>query len=201
MNRLIIVGAGGHGKVIADNAKINGYTDIYFVDDNIIGECMGFSIIGKCCELDSLNDGKTDFIIGIGHNETRKAIAETYHVNWVSIIHPSAQISEYVSIGQGTVLMAGVIVNACASIGDHCIINTGSIIEHDNIIENFVHISPNVSLGGTVRICKSTHIGIGTTVSNNIDICGECIVGAGSVVIKNIDKKGIYYGVPAKIKK
>ena len=201
MNRLIIIGAGGHGKVIADNALKNGYTDICFVDDSATGECMGFPIIGKCNDLESLNDGKSDFVIGIGNNATRKLIAEKYKVNWVAIIHPSAQIAVNVSIDKGTVVMAGAVVNACASIGTHCIINTCAVVEHDNVLEDYVHVSPNATLGGTVHIGENTHIGIGATVSNNIDICADCTIGAGAVVVRDIREKGIYIGVPAKSKK
>lgn len=201
MNRLIIIGAGGHGKVVADNALKNGYTDICFVDDNTTDNCMGFPIIGKCDDLENLNDGKTDFVIGIGNNATRKLVAEKYKVNWVAIIHPSAQIAVNVSIGKGTVVMAGAVVNACASIGTHCIINTCAVVEHDNVLEDYVHISPNATLGGTVHIGENTHIGIGATVRNNIDICAGCIVGAGAVVVRDIREKGIYIGVPAKSEK
>ena len=198
MNRLIIVGAGGHGKVIADNALKNGYTDICFVDDCTIGECMGFPIIGTCTDVESLDDGSTDFVIGIGNNAVRKRIAETHAVNWVTVIHPSAQIAAHVSIGKGTVVMAGAVVNACAAIGQHCIINTGAIVEHDNVIGDYVHISPNAALGGTVRVGEQTHIGIGAAVKNNVGICRDCVVGAGAAVVKNIETAGTYVGVPAR---
>lgn len=198
MNRLIIVGAGGHGKVIADNALKNGYTDICFVDDHATGSCMGFPIIGMSEDLPKLNDGKTDFVIGIGNNAIRKKIAQEYDVHWVTLIHPSAQLALNVSVGRGTVVMAGAVVNACAMIGEHCIINTCAVIEHDNVIEDYVHISPKAALGGTVRIGTGTHVGIGATVVNNVGICANCIVGAGAVVIRNIVNGGTYVGVPAR---
>jgi len=198
MNRLIIVGAGGHGKVIADNALRNGYTDICFVDDKALGECMGFPIIGTVTEIKGLNDSKTDFVIGIGSNGVRKKLAEEYDVNWVTLVHPSAQISTQVSIGKGTVVMAGAIINASATIGEHCIINTGAIVEHDNVIDNYVHLSPSVKIGGTVRIGEQTHVGIGATIINNVNVCEGCIVGAGAVIIKNITESGTYVGVPAR---
>ena len=200
MNRLVIIGAGGHGKVIADNAIKNGYTDICFVDDKATGACMGFPIIGSCNNLEMLNDGSTDFIIGIGNNTTRKLIAEKYNVKWVSIIHPSAQIAVNVTIREGTVVMAGAVVNVCTSIGKHCIINTCAVIEHDNVIENYVHVSPNAALGGTVRIGALTHVGIGATVKNNTEICSDCTIGAGAVVVKNIKEPGTYVGVPIRKK-
>ena len=198
MNRLIIIGAGGHGKVIADNALRNGQKNICFIDDHTRGEVIGFPVIGTSEDIERLNDGNTDFIIGIGSNAARKTMAETYNINWVSVIHPSAQIAFNAEIGKGTVVMANAVINACATVGEHCIINTGAIIEHDDVIENYVHISPNVALGGTVHIGANSHIGIGATVRNNLDICDGCIIGAGAVVICDIKTSGTYIGVPTK---
>ena len=198
MNRLIIVGAGGHGKVIVDCALKCGYTDISFVDDHTTGEVIGFPIVGTVYDIDRLNDGKTDFIIGIGNNVVRHNIAMTHSVNWVSVIHPSAQIAVHVTIGKGTAVMANAAINACAQVGEHCIINTNAVIEHDNHIEDYVHVSPSASLGGTVRVGTLTHIGIGATVRNNTEICSACTVGAGAVVVKDIRESGTYVGVPAK---
>lgn len=197
-NRLVIIGAGGHGKVIADSALKNGYKNICFVDDYLAGECVGFPIIGTSAEIEALDDGETDFLIGIGDNATRKRIAETYDVNWVTLIHPSAQIAFNASVAKGTVVMAGSVVNACAIIGKHCIINTGSIVEHDNVVGDYAHISPSAKLGGTIHIGEQTHVGIGATASNNVDICDHCIIGAGAVIIKEIKHEGTYAGVPAR---
>ena len=198
MNKLIIIGAGGHGKVIADNALKNGYTDIAFLDDGVTGFCMGFPVIGTSADIEKYNDGSTDFITGIGNNAVRKKIAESYRVNWVTLIHPSAQIAVNASIGAGTVIMANAVVNACAVIGEHCIINTGAVIEHDNVVGNYAHISPNVAIGGTVRVGSLTHVGIGAIVKNNTEICSGCTIGAGAVVIRNIKDEGTYVGVPAR---
>lgn len=197
MNRLIIIGAGGHGKVIADNALKNGYTDINFIDDCITDECIGFPIIGTSADIENFADENTDFIIGIGDNKIREMIAEKHNVNWVTLIHPSAQIAFNASIGKGTVIMAGAVVNASAVVGSHVIINTCAVVEHDNVIGDYVHISPNAALGGTVHIGKSVHIGIGVVVKNNIGICNDCIFGAGAVVVNNVEDVGLYLGVPA----
>lgn len=198
MNRLVIIGAGGHGKVIADIAMKCGYTDICFLDDHAVGMCMGFPIAGTSAELTLMNDGATDFVIAVGTNATRRKIAERFHVSWVTLIHPSAWIAADVTIGQGTVVMAGAMINPSARVGAHCIINTGSIVEHDNVLEDYVHISPRVALAGTVRIGEETHVGIGAVVRNNITICSNCTIGAGAVVVKDITKSGTYIGVPAK---
>lgn len=196
--RLIIVGAGGHGKVIADNAQKNGYKDISFIDDRATGSCMDFPIIGTTADIPRLDDGNTVFIIGVGNNELRKRIAERYDVNWGTLIHPSALIAVNVSIGKGTVVMAGAVINACTTVGRHCIINTGAIVEHDNMIEDYVHISPGAALAGSVRVGERTHLGIGSSVINNVEICEGCIIGAGTVVVRNINNEGTYTGVPAR---
>lgn len=200
MNKLIIVGAGGHGKVIADIAMKIGYTNICFIDDNAIGEVLGFPIIGETTDLSKLNDSSTDFVMAIGNNNVRQSIAESYDVNWVTLVHPSAQIAVDVIIDVGTVVMASAVVNPSTKIGKHCIINTGAIVEHDNVIEDYVHVSPNVALGGTVCIGSLTHVGIGATVKNNTKICSDCTIGAGAVVIKNIKEPGTYVGVPIRKK-
>lgn len=186
MNRLVIIGAGGHGKVIADIALKNGYKDICFVDDNAKGNCLGFPIVGTSEKLHELNDGKTDFVIAVGNNLIRKKIAERHNVNWVKLIHPSAQIGYGTEIEKGTVIMAGAIINADAKVGRHCIINSCAVIEHDNQLGDYVHVSPNAALGGTVHVGDLTHIGIGASVKNNVTIGKDTVIGAGAVVMKNI---------------
>ena len=198
MNRLIIIGAGGHGKVVADIAAKIGYTDICFADDHAKGQCLGFPILGGTACLEAWNDGATDFVIGIGNNAVRKKIAEEYDINWVRLVHPSAQIGLRASIGRGTVVMAGAVINACASVGEHCIINTHAVVEHDDRIGNYVHLSPGVTLSGTVTVGECTWLGTGTSVINNVDIGANVTVGVGSVVIRSIQKEGIYYGLVGK---
>ncbi len=197
-NRLVIIGAGGHGKVISDIASKIGYTNIAFADDNADGFCLNYPIICKSSNIEMQNDGNTDFVIAVGDNAIRKRIAEEHNVNWVTLIHPSAQIGADVKIGVGTVVMAGAVVNSCATIGEHCIINSSAVIEHENVIEDYVHISPRVALGGAVHVGKGTHIGIGASVKNNLEICENCTIGAGAVVVKNIREPAIYIGIPAK---
>ncbi len=199
-NRLVIVGAGGHGKVIADIALHLGYRTIVFLDDHAEGTCVGFPILGASTEILRYDDGLTDFVIAIGNNMIRRTIAEKYAVSWVTLVHPTAVIGSNVQLGEGTVVMAQAVINPCAEIGEHCIINTAAVVEHDNKLGDFVHISPKAALGGTVCIGNGTHIGIGAAVKNNVAICASCTVGAGAVVVKDIIEKGTYIGVPAKLK-
>lgn len=189
--KVIIIGASGHGKVIADIIKKFGDEVYGFLDDDLSKD-----VIGRVS--DCVNYKDMYFVIAIGNNKIRKSIAERYDLKYYTAIHPAAVIGENVDIGEGTVVMANAVVNPSATIGRHCIINTAAIVEHDNVLEDYVHISPNATLCGTVRVGEETHIGAGAVVRNNISIGNNIIIGAGAAVIKDIDKEGIYVGVPAK---
>lgn len=201
-DKLLIIGASGHGKVVADIAmKMKKWQVIKFLDDDeSLKTSMGLDVIGK--SIDAFNYIQDyNIFIGIGNNDIRKMIQEELETIGASIpviIHPDTIIGENVELAPGTVVMPGVVINCCTSIGKGCIINTGATIDHDNIIEDYVHVSPGANLAGTVHIGEGTWIGIGSIVSNNIRIVGNCKVGAGAVVVKDIDEVGTYVGVPAK---
>ena len=206
MNKnVVVIGAGGHGKVIAD-IIIKSQDNVYgFLDDGVdIGTTIvkekNIKVIGKVEECIKISSGNPDFefVIAIGNNQIRKTISEKYNLKYYKAIHPSAQIGLDVEIGEGTVVMADTAINPSTKIGKHCIINTGAIIEHDNIIEDYVHISPNATLCGTVKIGETTHVGAGAVIKNNTNICKNCIIGAGATIVKNIKEEGTYVGVPAK---
>ncbi|MBS6677510.1 MAG: acetyltransferase [Clostridiales bacterium] len=198
--KVIIIGAGGHGKVVADSINLSGDSVIGFLDDDpkIEGNFMGIPVLGT---VDCFKDYEEYyFIIAIGNALIREKIANKMSsVKWYTAIHPSAVISSLgVTIGKGTVIMANAVVNAGASIGNHCIINSGAIVEHDNRIEDFAHVSVGVNLAGTVYIGKRTWVGIGASVSNNLSVCKDCMIGAGAIVVKNIKESGTYVGIPAE---
>jgi sugar O-acyltransferase (sialic acid O-acetyltransferase NeuD family) len=200
-NRLLIIGAGGHGKVVADIAvKMNKWQSVAFLDsDDSIKTCLGLDVIGKTTDALAFKDD-FDFFVAIGSNATRERIQEKLEsgaASVVTLIHPDAVIGTGVKISAGVCVMAGVVINSSTSIGKGCIINTCSSLDHDNVIEDYVHISPGVNLAGRVRVMRNSWIGIGAVVSNNISICSNCIVGAGAVVIKDIIESGTYVGVPA----
>ena len=199
MNRLIIIGASGHGKVVADIAVLNGYKDIVFLDnDPEIKTCAGYPVLGPDTMTSEL-DG--DVFIAVGKAETRKKLMERdANRNFPVLIHPSAVIAESAEVGAGSVVMAGAVINPGARIGKGCIINTSSSVDHDCVVGDYVHISVGAHLSGTVVVGTGTWIGTGAIVSNNVNICGGCMIGAGAVVIKDIDEPGTYVGVPAKLK-
>lgn len=200
MKKVVILGAGGHAKVIADIINKSGDEVVGFLDDNLDIQnniiYLNKKVLGTTNDIDKYKDYY--FVIGIGNNKIRKKLAEKYNLKWYTAIHPNAVIGNNVTIGEGSVIMPGVVINTGTSIGSHCIINTSSSIDHDNVIENFVHISPGSHLCGTVKVGEESWICAGVTVINNINIISNCIIGAGSVVLKSIEKSGTYVGIPAK---
>lgn len=201
-NKLIIIGAGGHGRVVADIAmKMNRWQQIVFLDDDEkVKSSMGLDVIGKSRDAFE-HIAEYDIFVALGSNKAREKMQNQLEMAGASIptmIHPSVIIGEKVNIEYGTVLMGGAIINCCSKIGKGCIVNTGATIDHDNEIEDYVHISPGAHMAGTVRVGRSTWIGIGSVVNNNVNIIGGCIVGAGAVVVKDITEVGTYIGVPAR---
>ena len=140
------------------------------------------------------------FVIAIGNAAVRKRLAQTMKgVIWYTAIHPKAVVSALgVTVGEGSVIAAGAVVNPGATVGKHCIINTNAVVEHDCTLGDYVHISVAAALGGTVAVGDSTWVGIGSAVRNNLTICSGVTVGAGAVVVKNIEEPGTYVGVPAR---
>ncbi|MBN2794757.1 MAG: acetyltransferase [Clostridia bacterium] len=203
--KLIIIGASGHGKVCADIAlEMNQWEEICFLDDNEnIKESLGLSVIGKSSGFEQFVD-EYDFFVGIGSNNTRKRIIEKLkriNASITTLVHPNAIIGRDVEIQNGTVIMAGVVINCSTSIGEGCIINTGATVDHDCDINEYVHISPGVNVAGTVNIGNNCWIGIGASIINNICICNDVIIGSGGVVVSNIVERGTYIGVPVKVVK
>lgn len=197
--KVMIIGASGHGKVIADIVHQSGDKVIGFLDDDPTKkEIHQIPVLGKIEDTQKYKDDFY-FIIGIGNNKIRKEIAESNPVlKYYTAIHPTTVVGEGVRIGNGTAVMAGVVINADAEIGEHCIINTSSIIEHDVTIQSLTHISPNTTICGSVKIGKSCHVGAGSTVINNIYIYDDVILGAGSTTINNLIQPGIYIGIPSR---
>lgn len=199
MKQLVIIGASGHGKVVADIAKKNGYENIVFLDDNEnLISCGTYPVIGKS---DSFREYAGDVFVAIGNALVRQKIMEQIELAGRLIpvlIHPDTVIAEDVIIEHGTVVVAGAIINPGTHIGKGCIINTASSVDHDCDIKDYVHISVGSHIAGTVSLGEHTWIGAGTVVSNNVDICSDCVVGAGAVVVNDIKESGTYVGVPAK---
>lgn len=195
--KLSIIGASGHGKVVADIAEKNGYDEIEFFDDNAkLKYCGKRPISGT---VNQAFDRENDFIIAIGNEGIRKKFMEIFHgKHFPTLIHPDAVIADDVEIGEGSVIMAGVVINSGTRIGRGAIINTCASVDHDCIIGDYAHISVGSHIGGSAVIGNGTWIAIGASIINNVSVCPGCIIGAGGVVVRSIDVPGTYVGVPVR---
>lgn len=196
--KVVIIGAGGHGKVIADIVRKNGDTVECFLDDayTVDTEFYGSNLIGKTEKYKAFTD--CYFFIAIGNNGIREKITNSLNCKWYTAVHPSAQISDSVKIGEGTCVMANAVINADTVVGKHTIVNTGAVIEHDCKIGDFCHISPSATVCGVTVLGKSVWVGAGATIRNVLTICDNVTIGVGAAVVGNIDESGAYVGVPAR---
>lgn len=204
MEKIAIVGASGHGKVVADLAEICGF-DVVFFDDAFSTKTKleGWEINGSFADLLNQSDKYTNAIVAIGDNEIRARLSNILVSNdfiLPALIHPNAVISKYADIASGTVVFANAVINTFAKIGENCIINTGTIVEHDCILGNAVHLSPRVALGGGTVIDSLSWIGIGSVTRQLVHIGSNSIIGANSTVLYNIPKNVTAFGSPAVVK-
>jgi len=199
---LVIIGAGGQGRIVADVAlNMNRYEHIVFLDEgNPDGECLGFPIVGRIDEAHKYLES-AEFFVAIGNGEVRaKKMCELQEMNAkiATLIHPSAVIGTNVTIGKGTVIVAGAVINPCSSIGKGCIINTCTSVDHDCVVGDYVHVAAGARLCGTVRVGNFTWVGAGAVVRHGISICEKCMIGISAAVVKDITEAGTYVGVPAR---
>lgn len=196
-NNIIVIGAGGHGKVVVDCIEQeNKYRIEAVVDDNYKNRTLFNFHVTQKNNVTQYVDQKV--IIAVGDCGIRKKIANQLKATFITTIHPAAIVSKYATIGEGSQVFASAVVNPSAKIGNHVIINTGAIVEHDCTIGDFVHLSPNSCIGGGVTVGSCTHIGIGTSVIQGITIGKNVIIGAGAVVVTDIPDNCTAVGIPAK---
>ncbi|KZZ57472.1 hypothetical protein A3762_09875 [Oleiphilus sp. HI0125] len=202
MSRLVVVGAGGHGKVCADVATLIGnWDEVVFVDQKYpeIKSCGRWPVVAS--SLESLGDCEFSFFVAIGDNHVRaKVYAECTELGCspVTLIHPNAVIASDTQIGAGTVVCAGVAINIGVKVGDCCIVNTGSTIDHDCLLGKAVHISPGAHLAGEVTVGDYSWIGTGAATKQVLRIGSDVMIGVGAAVVSDCIEPGIYAGVPAK---
>ena len=195
MNRLVIIGAGGHGAVAADIADLMGYHDIVFLDDN---PNVNANVIGTTNDIAEYIS-TSDFFVAIGNADVRKKFFDKLQMSGatlVRLIHPRAIVSRSAILGDGVLIAAGAVVGVNSIVEDGAIVNTLSSVDHDCILRRFSHISAGVHMAGGVHIGDFTFVGVGATIIKNV--CSECIIGAGAVVTHNITESGTYVGVPAR---
>jgi sugar O-acyltransferase (sialic acid O-acetyltransferase NeuD family) len=204
--RILVWGAGGHGRVVADVAVSAGYCVSGFIDADPakLGKQVGSAGLAVIVtEQDFLDDratwGTTAVALGIGDNAARMRAHALLHASLLPpLIHHSAVISPSARLGAGTVIMPSVIVNTDAIIGDGVILNSGCIVEHDCRIAAGVHVSPGAVLAGAVHLHEESWVGAGATVIPGCSIGSRSIIGAGAVVTSDLPPGGIFAGVPAR---
>ena len=199
MKSVTILGAGGHAKVVISLLKSNGYTIEKVLDDDILKD--GELIMGY--EIDvpiELHENEITCAHGIGSNKIRKLLAEKYaEVKWPVLIHPTAYVDPSAKVGNGSVIMAGAVIQADAQIGSHVIINTGATVDHDCIIGDYAHIAPGTNLAGENTIGEGVLMGVGSATIPQVKVGQWSVIGAGSVLGKSVPNRVLVAGNRAKI--
>jgi sugar O-acyltransferase (sialic acid O-acetyltransferase NeuD family) len=201
--RIAVLGAGGHGKVVADAAMaIQGSSVVGFLDDDptLAGRTfLGLRVLGPISLWQELD---IDAVVpAIGENRARREVVireRARNATLATIVHPAAVVSRRANVGIGTTVLAGAIINADAQVGENVIVNTGAIVEHDCIIDSHVHIAPGCCLAGAARVGEGSLLGIGSRILPGLNVGRWCVVGAGAVVIRDVKDNTTVAGVPAR---
>ena len=204
--RLVLVGAGGHGRVVLDAARTMTDVEVVgFLDKTGSGDVDGAPILGTDDLLPTLRArGVTHAIVTVGSIRPARLRWDLYeriesaHLTPAVVAHRDAVVSSAATLGVGSVALAGVIVNPGARIGRNCILNTGAVIEHDCVVGDGVHVSPRAVLGGGVTVGIGAHVGIGATVLQGRRIGDGALVGAGAVVVEDVAAGVTVVGIPAR---
>ncbi len=204
MSGLLIAGAGGHGRVVADVAEATGnWSQIAFVDDALAGrgQIDDWPVLGGLADAARYRDDYPEILVAIGDNRARLDWLRRYAAEQLSIatlVHPSAVVSPRATLGAGTVVFPNAVINIGARLGGGCIVNTAAVIEHDCQIGAAVHVSPGASLAGQVVVGDYSWIGAGAAVRQQTLIGAVVVVGAGAAVVSNIIDGQTVVGVPAR---
>jgi len=203
VKKLAILGASGHGKVLADTATLCGWNEVVFFDDawpekNI---CSHWKVSGNTESLINQSNQFDGVIVGIGNNLIRlekSVLLKDHGIRLITLIHPKSIVSNYTKIEPGTFIAAGAIVQVDSYIGESCIINTGATIDHDCTIDEGVHISPSAVLSGAVSVSKRSWVGARSCIKQLINIGSDTVIGMGAVVIKDVPSGITVVGNPAR---
>lgn len=194
---MLLYGGSGHAKVVIDCLLANNLPVQGIFDDNPdLTSLLNVPVIGSYKQAHLPLE---ELIISIGNNAIRKKVAQSISHPFGKVIHPSALLSTFAVVEDGSVIFQNSVIQAGTCIGRHCIINTSASVDHDCLMEDYVHVSPNATLSGNVKVGEGTHIGVGATIIQGITIGKWCTVGAGAVVIRDVPDYATVVGVPAKV--
>lgn len=204
--RLLIVGAGGHARVVADAAEVRGsWSAIAFLDDRFpeLRASGAWPVLGTLNDFDALGTTHAELVVAIGAAVPRMRIMdalERQERRLASVVHPRATVSRHAALGSGVMILAGACINPGARLGRGVIVNTGATVDHDCDLDEGVHIAPGAHLSGNVRVGKNTWIGVGACVRQGITIGDDVMIGAGAAVVKDIPSGSTAVGVPARLR-
>lgn len=204
--QLLVIGAGGHARVVIDVARAAGFDPVAALDPDSVGStCNGVPVVGGDAMAQRLFDeGVTHGVVAIGDNRLRWQLGERLRAigfTLPAVIHPSAVVSASATIGDGSVLMPLAVVNAAATVGRLAIVNTAAVVEHDCVIGDGAHVAPGCRLGGTVSVGTGALIGIGSVIRPEGSIGDFAVIGAGSTVIGDIAGHQVATGTPATVRR
>lgn len=203
MKKLAILGASGHGKVAADIALLSGWDEVCFFDDKAenSGKLEHWPLLGDTQALLNRVSDFSGIFVAIGSNEVRRAklaLLSSSTCSVATLIHPKATISQYATLGEGVMVVAGAVINAFCEIGAGGIVNTGATVGHDCCLQECVHIAPGANVAGNVTVGSLSLVGVGSAIRQGIIIGRNVTVGAGAVVIRDAIDDQVLVGVPAK---
>ena len=197
--RIVVIGGGGHGKVVVSTLLEAGFHVSCVLDDGEQkwgSEILGVPVRGPV--KDAAQHGELG-VLAVGRNEDRRHLAEALELDWVTVIHPKAWVHPSVRLGAGTVVFAGAIIQPDTAVGRHVIVNTGALIDHDCEIGDFAHVAPGVRLAGAVRLGEGAFLGIGSCAIPRVKVGSWSTVGAGAAVVSDLPAGVVAVGVPARV--
>lgn len=204
MSRLAILGASGHGKVVADTAECCGWKTIEFFDDAwpaLIRNGV-WEVVGDTAALLAVLHDYDGVVVAIGNNRVRHTKLDQLQAMGAMLVtlqHPDSTLSRYATLGDGSVMFAGAVVNADVQVGRGAILNTGCSVDHDCFLGACVHVSPGARLAGGVSVQDLSWVGIGASVRQFVSIGSQVMIGAGAVVVNDVPDRVTVAGVPARI--
>lgn len=203
--QIVVFGASGHGKVVADAARSMGFELVGFIDDapERVGTMLRNVPVFQFAEFLEARERwpGIQVALGVGSNAAREkchARLREAGVPVATIVHAASTVAPTSTIGEGSVLMAGAVVNPDATVGAGCIVNTGAVVEHDCVLGNYAHLSPNAALGGNVWLGDRTHLGLGAVAIPGVRVGHDVVVGAGAAVVRDVADALMVVGVPAR---
>lgn len=203
--RLVVVGAGGHGKVAVATALEAGMEVVAVLDDAPTkwgSSLLGAPVLGPVSTFERFLQEEVRFVLAIGENRVRQKLASLMAgVDWATLVHPRAYVHATASLGEGTVVFAGAIVQPMVQVGRHVIVNTSAVVEHDCRIGDWVHLASGTRLAGSVEVGEGAFVGAGAVVIPGKRLGRWSIVGAGAVVVRDIPDFSLAYGVPAEVRR